>query len=153
MEKESFPMPESINNSVMSFNRHGFLLMKQSLSPLRLYLLVMLTSLNSSGRNPSSLFRMRVTSAMLTGLRVCDPANTISSIFLPRRFFADCSPNTQRTASERLLLPLPFGPTTAVTPSSNSITVLSANDLKPDISILSRCKENILSGETCFSFF
>lgn len=69
------------------------------------------------------------------GLRPSEPAKIMSFILPPRRFFADCSPNTQRTASVILLFPLPFGPTTAVTSSSNSIMVLSANDLNPVISI------------------
>src|SRR5690625_1444017 len=34
-------------------------------------------------------------------------------------------------ASIILLLPLPFGPTTAVTPETNSMLIRSANDLKP----------------------
>src|SRR4029453_4907684 len=42
-----------------------------------------------------------------------------------------CAPSTQATASTRFDLPEPFGPTTTVTPGSNSSTVLSANDLKP----------------------
>src|SRR4051794_13213878 len=42
-----------------------------------------------------------------------------------------CSPSVQRSASARLLLPLPFGPTTALMPGPNSTTVFSANDLKP----------------------
>lgn len=46
-----------------------------------------------------------------------------------------CSPSTQRMPSDMLLLPLPFGPTTAVMPLTNSISVLSANDLKPDSSM------------------
>ena len=42
-----------------------------------------------------------------------------------------CSPSAQRSASARLLLPLPLGPTTALMPGPNSTTVRSANDLKP----------------------
>ena len=48
--------------------------------------------------------------------------------------FEEVSPNTQRTASLILLFPLPFGPTTAVTPWWKSSFVLSGNDLKPCIS-------------------
>src|SRR5437868_5969292 len=54
-----------------------------------------------------------------------------SAISPPRRLLADCSPSTQRTASTTLDLPLPLGPTTAVTPGGNSKTVLSAKLLKP----------------------
>ena len=42
-----------------------------------------------------------------------------------------CSPSAQRSASARLLLPEPFGPTTALIPAPNSTLVRSANDLKP----------------------
>src|SRR5437660_11685637 len=54
-----------------------------------------------------------------------------SAISPPRRLLADCSPSTQRTASTMLDLPLPLGPTMAVTPGGNSKTVLSAKLLKP----------------------
>ena len=59
----------------------------------------------------------------------------ISSIFAPRSDFADCSPKTHRIASVILLFPLPFGPTTAVTPGTKSIPIRSAKDLNPTISI------------------
>src|SRR5687767_4948522 len=59
-----------------------------------------------------------------------------SSIFAPRSRRADCSPSTQRTASETLDLPQPFGPTIAVTPDSNVSATVSAKDLKPDSSSL-----------------
>ena len=63
--------------------------------------------------------------------RADDPWKITSSIFAPRRSRARCSPNTQRTASETLDLPHPFGPTIAVTPGSNARYVVSANDLNP----------------------
>ena len=53
-----------------------------------------------------------------------------------------CSPKTQRTASEMLLLPLPLGPTIAVMPSEKSKFILSANDLKPFTLIPSQKDEN-----------
>src|SRR5690606_32150169 len=70
-----------------------------------------------------------------TGFRLSLPAKITSSIFPPRNDLALCSPSTQRIESEILLLPLPFGPTTAVMPRTNSSSVRSANDLKPDSSI------------------
>ena len=42
-----------------------------------------------------------------------------------------CAPSTQAMASTTLDLPLPFGPTTTVTPGSSVSTVVSAKDLKP----------------------
>src|SRR5215510_11047937 len=54
-----------------------------------------------------------------------------SSIRPPRRLRGPWAPSTHATASTRFDLPDPFGPTTTVTPGSNSRTVFSANDLKP----------------------
>lgn len=54
-----------------------------------------------------------------------------SSILLPRRYLALCSPSTQRIASEMLLLPLPLGPTIAVMPEPKLNSILSAKDLNP----------------------
>ena len=51
-----------------------------------------------------------------------------------RRALLDCSPMTQRMASEILDLPEPFGPTMAVMSSPKFSTVLSGKLLKPWIS-------------------
>ena len=91
----------------------------------------MTTSLNAIGSAPSELSKCRETSARFTARRADDPWKITSSIFAPRRSRARCSPNTQRTASETLDLPHPFGPTIAVTPGSNARYVVSANDLNP----------------------
>ncbi len=48
------------------------------------------------------------------------PAKIMSSLDLARKLLKLCSPITQRTASATLLLPLPLGPTMAVSPSPNS---------------------------------
>src|SRR5712691_9025294 len=54
---------------------------------------------------------------------------------VPRRCLTRCSPRTQAIASATLLLPQPFGPTTAVMPSPVKMrSVWSAKDLKPVIS-------------------
>src|ERR1700689_4943937 len=71
------------------------------------------------------------TSAMLNGLRPSVPLKITSAISPPRRALADCSPKTQRIASETLDLPQPFGPTIAVTPGWKFRDVLSAKDLNP----------------------
>src|SRR3989441_4003690 len=57
-----------------------------------------------------------------------------SSILPPRSKRGDCSPSTQRTASEMFDLPHPLGPTIAVTPASNGSSTVPAKDLKPDSS-------------------
>src|SRR5437879_6472488 len=64
-------------------------------------------------------------------LREVDPLKITSAISPPRSDLADCSPRIHRTASTTLLLPDPFGPTTAVMPGAKSNRVLSANDLNP----------------------
>src|SRR5262245_2146850 len=71
------------------------------------------------------------TSAMPRGLRPSVPLKITSAISLPRSALADCSPSTQRTASDTFDLPHPLGPTMAVTPGWKLREVLSAKDLKP----------------------
>ena len=77
---------------------------------------------------------------MPSGRRCVVPEKITSSIFAPRKFRILCSPNAQRIASDKLLLPLPFGPTIALIPGLNSSSVLSANDLKPKTSNFFRSK-------------
>src|SRR5256885_203726 len=86
------------------------------------------------GRVPSELSKTRETSATFTGRRPVEPWKITSSILPPRSRRGDCSPSTQRTASEMLDLPHPFGPTMAVTPASKGSSTVPANDLKPDSS-------------------
>src|ERR1043165_8062809 len=71
------------------------------------------------------------TSPMPIGLRPSVPLKITSAISPPRSALADCSPSTQRMASETLDLPQPFGPTMAVTPGWKLSEVLSAKDLNP----------------------
>ncbi len=73
----------------------------------------------------------RETQAHPRGFRFLVPPKMTSSILVPRRDLLDCSPKTHFIASLMLLLPLPFGPTTAVMPSSKVSLVRSAKDLKP----------------------
>src|SRR5713101_3696564 len=54
-----------------------------------------------------------------------------SSIFFPRRSRACPEPRTHLMESTILVLPEPFGPTIAVTPPSNRISVWRAKVLKP----------------------
>src|SRR5687767_5275468 len=86
------------------------------------------------GRSPAELSRKSETSVRLTGRRVAAPWKITSSILPPRSSRADCSPSTQRTASETFDLPQPLGPTIAVTPDSKVSETVSAKDLKPDSS-------------------
>ena len=88
-------------------------------------------SVNSERNTPSELSRISETSAKPTGPRLAVPPKMTSSILAPRREREDCSPSTQRMASDILDLPEPFGPTIAVMPPRNLISVLSGNDLKP----------------------
>src|SRR5579859_6503414 len=74
---------------------------------------------------------VRETSAIPSGLRPSVPLKITSAISPPRRALADCSPSTQRIASETFDLPHPLGPTMAVTPGWKFKLVLLAKDLKP----------------------
>ena len=66
-----------------------------------------------------------------TGLRLVDPLKITSVEFSPRRFLAELSPITQRTASIMLDFPQPLGPTTAHKLPGKLTLVGSTNDLKP----------------------
>ena len=105
--------------------------MAYSLSPVRKSVLVMVTSVNSIGSRWALLSMVRVTSARPRAGRLALPAKMTSSIFDERTVRGPWAPSTHATASTMLDLPLPFGPTTTVTPGSNSNVVVSANDLKP----------------------
>src|ERR1700676_4977586 len=74
---------------------------------------------------------VRDTSARPSAGRFEVPAKMTSSIFDDRTVRGPCAPSTQATASTTLDLPLPFGPTTTVTPGSKSSVDGSAKDLKP----------------------
>src|SRR5690606_42002185 len=65
------------------------------------------------------------------GLRVLEPLKITSVIDSPRRFFAELSPSTQRTASIIFDLPQPLEPTTAVILHGKITVVESTTDLKP----------------------
>src|SRR2546426_9892986 len=118
----------------MSRSRTAERLRRYSLCPERESRRVTTTSWYASGSVPSELSNTSDTSATLTGRRPVDPWKITSSIFPPRSRRGDCSPSTQRTASEMLDLPHPLGPTIAVTPASNGSSTVPANDLKPDSS-------------------
>ena len=125
------PSPVVASSSWISFKRQLLLFILNSLSPFRRTRLVIATSAVSKGSSRSELSRTSVTSAAFFGALSSEPEKMMSSVFCPRRFRMFCSPSTQRTASEILLLPQPFGPTMTVMPSANSIVVLSAKDLNP----------------------
>src|ERR1700712_3776593 len=74
----------------------------------------------------------RVTSATLRAGRPAEPEKITSSISLPRTEEGRVSPITQRMASNRLDLPQPLGPITAVRPGSTKSSVGSTKDLKPE---------------------
>ena len=114
--------------------------MAYSEPPVRNSVREIVTSLYSIGRAPSLLSMVSETCARPSGGRPEVPAKMTSSILPPRRVLAPCSPMTQASASTTLDLPEPLGPTTAVTPGSNSKVVAEANDLNPRTVRLFRCK-------------
>ena len=130
-EYDSAPIPVPINNSKISLSLTCVLLIKYSLSPERKSLREIVTSPYSIGSILDSLEKVSETSAKPTPILLSVPLKITSSILEPRIAFTLCSPKTQRTLSKILLLPQPFGPTTAVMPGWKFKTVLSAKDLKP----------------------
>ena len=115
----------------MSFRRQRWPLIRYSLSPERKRRRETSTSLNSIGRAPSSLSKVRETSARESASRRLVPLKITSSISVPRSSFAERSPSTQRNASTTFDFPHPFGPTIAVVPGWNWNSTGSAKDLKP----------------------
>src|SRR5689334_17326169 len=69
--------------------------------------------------------------AWLTGLRLVEPLKMTSVIDSPRRFFAELSRITQRTASMMFDLPQPLGPTTAAMLLGKFTVVGSTKDFNP----------------------
>ncbi len=118
----------------MSFNLHGTLLSKYSLSPDLKTRLVIVTSEYSIGRILLVFSIVIETSAIPSGFLSFVPLNMTSSSLSPLKTLILCSPRTQRIASTMLVLPQPFGPTIAVIPPLNLSSVLLAKDLKPNIS-------------------
>ena len=125
------PTPASDKSSCTSSNRHSTPLMVYSLSPLRNRVRPTVISVNSMGKRPAELSRVRRTSARPRAGRFAVPAKMTSSIFWLLTEDGACAPSTHAMASTTLDLPEPFGPTTTVTPGSSSIAVVSAKDLKP----------------------
>ena len=95
----------------------------------------MVTSSASTSSVWAALSNVSRTCAKPMGLRLRVPPKMTSSILPAARSWRELvSPSTQRTASERLDLPEPLGPTTPVTPVSKLIFTLSGKLLKPWIS-------------------
>ena len=70
-----------------------------------------------------------------------------SSIFWDRTALGAWAPSTQPMASTTFDFPLPFGPTTTVTPGSIARVVVSANDLKPlSVSVFRNTGDSVGSG-------
>ena len=72
-----------------------------------------------------------MTSPVLRGGRLVLPAKITSSMSAARMALCEASPMTQRSASTRLDLPQPLGPTMPVSPGSIDMSVGSTNDLNP----------------------
>ena len=87
--------------------------------------------LNSGGAVRSELSRTSVTSASSRAGRDCEPEKMRSSISPPRMARAELAPIAQRSASRRLDLPHPFGPTMPVRPGWIGTSWGSTKDLKP----------------------
>ena len=126
------PTPVSESSSWRSSSRQGTPLRVYSLSPdVRNSVRVMVTSVKSIGSTPRVLSMVRLTSARPNAGRRPVPAKMTSSILVERTVRGPWAPSTHATASTTFDFPLPFGPTTTVSPGSNSRVVDSAKDLKP----------------------
>src|SRR5690606_17148432 len=126
------PVPRKI--SVISLRRQRVLLRKYSDCPSRVTLRLMEISAKraySPPRVPSELSKLSSMLACPTGLRDTEPLKITSVMDSPRRFLAEDSPITQRTASMTLDLPQPLGPTMATMLLGNGTVVGSTKDLKP----------------------
>ena len=88
-------------------------------------------SLTAAGAERSVLSIVITTSAWLRAGRLPEPAKITASMSAARKDLCEVSPIAQRSASTRLDLPQPFGPTTPVRPGSIMKSVGSTNDLKP----------------------
>ena len=87
---------------------------------------------NWAGAVRSALSMVSCTSAWLREGRPPEPAKITSSMPPARIALAELAPITQRSASRRLDLPQPFGPTMPVSPGSMRNSVGSTKDLKPE---------------------
>src|SRR6516165_8949803 len=112
-------------------SRQGSRVMAYSGSPDLNDVRVIVTSEKSMGRSPALLSIVNDTSARPRAGRLGVPAKMTSSILVERTVRGPWAPRTHATASTTLDFPLPLGPTTTVTPGSNSRVVESAKDLKP----------------------
>src|SRR5262245_51826228 len=103
-------------------------------------------SLKTAGAERSELSRNSITSALLRAGRLLVPLKMTSSMPAARNDLCEVSPMTQRSASTRLDLPQPFGPTTPVRPCSIWKSVGSTKDLNPSRrSLLSFIRYSALS--------
>ena len=73
----------------------------------------------------------RETSASFAASRLCEPRKSSPLCRFTRSRDAVLSPSDQRSASSRLLLPLPFGPTIAVKPGESISSCVPPKLLKP----------------------
>ena len=97
-------------------------------------------SVYSVGSLPLMFCIVSETSAMPIGFLADVPLNITFSILSLRSILLFCSPRHHLIASTILVLPQPLGPTIAVIPSLNFISVFWANDLKPNISMPDKYK-------------
>ena len=98
---------------------------------MRRVMSIVSVSLNAAGAVRSALSIEIATSAVLRAGRLLVPEKITSSMAEARMDLYEVSPITQRSASTRLDLPQPFGPTTPVSPGSIRKSVGSTNDLNP----------------------
>src|SRR3989344_5169473 len=94
-----------------------------------------ITSEKSISRRRFELSKINFTLARFCRGSAGVPPQIMSSPFLPRIDFIDCSPRTKRNPSATLLLPLPFGPTIEAMAEVKTSCVFLPNDLNPESSM------------------
>ena len=117
-------------SSKMSLRRTRLPLIEYSLTPSRKTVRSMLTSSKSRFIYLFELSKTILTEARLARGESLLPFQIMSSPFLPRIDFKDCSPNTNRKASATFDFPEPFGPTIEVIGVLNLRSLFLAKDFQ-----------------------
>src|SRR3989344_6059827 len=94
-----------------------------------------ITSEKSISRRRFELSKINFTLARFCRGSAGVPPQIMSSPFLPRIDFIDCSPRTKRKPSATFDLPEPLGPTIAAMGDVKTSSVFLPNDLNPESSI------------------
>src|SRR3989344_31805 len=119
----------SLSRTCVPFSRYSF-------CPSRYTMRSTITSEKSMSKSRLLLSKTSFTLARFCRGRLGVPPQIMSSPFLPRIDFIDCSPRTKRKPSATLDLPDPLGPTIEAMGEVKTSCVFLPNDLNPESSML-----------------